>query len=72
MRVVSSGLAMVALALAGLIGVARADDAAKEVTLKGTMQCAKCSLHEEGATKCQDVLTVKDGDKENEVLRGEQ
>ncbi len=33
----------------------------KEVTLKGTLTCAKCTLHE-GAT-CQSVLQVKDGDK---------
>lgn len=38
----------------------RADDA-KEVTLKGTLTCAKCSLHE--GTQCQNVLQVKEGDK---------
>lgn len=37
----------------------RADDA-KEVTLKGTLTCAKCSLHE--GTQCQNVLQVKEGD----------
>lgn len=30
-----------------------------ETTLKGEMTCAKCGLHE--ATKCQNVLRVKDG-----------
>lgn len=36
--------------------------AAKEVTLKGTMVCAKCTLHE--GEKCQNVLKVKAGGKE--------
>lgn len=63
MRIVSSTLAFAVIAAAGFLGIARAEDApaAKEVTLKGTQQCAKCSLHE--ADKCQDVLTVKEGDK---------
>ena len=38
----------------------RAEDG-KEVTLKGTLTCAKCTLHE--GTTCQSVLQVKDGDK---------
>ena len=63
MRILSNRLALLAVATLALVGVARAEDA-KEVTLTGTMQCAKCSLHEEGVTTCQDVLTVKDGDKE--------
>ena len=61
MRTLSKRLALLAIATVALLGVARADDAAKEVTLKGTMQCAKCSLKE--AAACADVLTVKDGDK---------
>jgi hypothetical protein len=36
--------------------------AAKEVTLKGTLGCGKCSFHE--AKACQNVLKVKAGDKE--------
>ena len=36
-------------------------EAAKETTLKGTMTCAKCGLHE--TAKCQNALQVKDGDK---------
>ena len=35
--------------------------AAEETTVKGTLKCAKCSMHE--ADKCQAVLVVKDGDK---------
>ena len=41
----------------------KADKApAKEVTVKGTAKCAKCSLKE--ADKCQATLVTKDGDKE--------
>ncbi len=41
----------------------RADDKGekKEVTLKGTILCAKCALKE--AKKCQTAIQVKDGDK---------
>jgi len=47
--------------LALLVSFVRADDA-KEVTFKGTLTCAKCDLKETAA--CQNVLKVKDGDKE--------
>jgi hypothetical protein len=40
---------------------AAASTDAKEVTLKGTLGCAKCSFHE--AKACQNVLKVKDGEK---------
>jgi len=33
------------------------------VTLEGKIVCAKCSLHEEGRAKCQNVLVVEDGDE---------
>jgi len=36
----------------------------KEVTLKGTILCAKCALKAEGVTKCTNAIKVKDGDKE--------
>ena len=49
--------------LCGLAGLARADDAKPEQTLKGTLACAKCVLHDKDATQCQSVLQVKDGDK---------
>ena len=61
MRILSNRLALLAVATIALVGVVRADDAAKETTLTGTMLCAKCSLKE--ATVCTDVLQVKDGDK---------
>jgi hypothetical protein len=54
--------------LAGLTArVYAADDAKNEVTLTGTMVCAKCKLHE--ADKCQNVLQVeKDGKTVNYYL----
>jgi hypothetical protein len=45
----------VALVLA-VVSMARAE----ETTLSGTMVCAKCTLKKADATKCQDVLVVKD------------
>ena len=37
-------------------------EAGKEVTVKGTAKCAKCSLKE--ADKCQATVVAKEGDKE--------
>ena len=45
------------LAMCAFVSFVRADDTA--TTLKGSMTCAKCGLHE--STKCQSVLQVKDG-----------
>ena len=42
------------LAFAGLL------TAAEEVTLNGTIRCAKCSLKKADAKECQDVLVTKD------------
>jgi hypothetical protein len=55
-------LANVALALAVVIGLV-AVASAEETTLTGKIMCAKCSLKKADATKCQDVLVVKNGDK---------
>ncbi|MGN6369456.1 MAG: DUF6370 family protein [Phycisphaerae bacterium] len=44
-----------------LFSAAFAADAPKEVTLTGTLECAKCELHQ--SDKCQNVLKVTDGDK---------
>ena len=41
----------------------RADDK-KEVTLKGTILCAKCSLKEKGVTKCTTAIQVKEKGKD--------
>jgi len=38
-----------------------AEDKAKEVTLKGTLMCAKCALGE--TTECTTAIQVKEGDK---------
>jgi len=62
--------AFMAAALAGcwLAGGASADDQkkddekAKEVTLKGTIVCAKCALKE--GKKCQNAIQVKEDGKE--------
>ncbi len=35
----------------------------KEVSLTGTMMCAKCGLKEPGVTKCTNAIQVKDGEK---------
>jgi hypothetical protein len=37
--------------------------AAKEVTLEGTMMCAKCGLKVPGITKCTNAIQVKEGEK---------
>jgi len=48
-----------AMALAIVLSVASMAQAA-ETTLSGTMVCAKCTLKKADASKCQDVLVVKD------------
>jgi hypothetical protein len=63
------------LALAGglllAVSVSRllaADDTSKEVTITGTMVCAKCTLHE--TKSCQNVVQVeKDGKTVNYYLK---
>ena len=54
-------ISRIALAMALLVGVAALAQAADtETTLNGTIMCAKCMLKKADATKCQDVLVVKD------------
>jgi len=50
------------VAVFALSAVARAADAGKEVTLKGTITCAKCDL--KVADKCATVIKFKEGDKD--------
>jgi type 1 fimbria pilin len=57
---IASFTAALMLAVAGAAFAAAASDA-KEVTLPGTMKCAKCSMHV--SKTCADVLEVKEGDK---------
>jgi len=55
-----TGMAL-ALACALVVSIRAAEKADKEVTLKGTITCAKCDLNVEKA--CTTVIQVKDGDK---------
>ena len=59
-------LAKVALAVVVLVGFVAGASAGDETTLTGNVMCAKCALKKADATKCQDVLVVKDGDKTTE------
>jgi hypothetical protein len=49
----------ITMAMALVLAVASLARAA-ETTLSGTMVCAKCTLKKADASKCQDVLVVKD------------
>jgi hypothetical protein len=49
-------LAKVGLALALVLGLMAAANAADETTVTGKVVCAKCSLKKADAAKCQDVL----------------
>jgi Family of unknown function (DUF6370) len=56
-------IAKLGLALAVVVGFLALATAADETTVTGSVMCAKCTLKKADATKCQDVLVVKDGDK---------
>jgi hypothetical protein len=54
---------LLGLAVVVALGLtAMADEKGKEVTLKGTVTCAKCDLKE--ADKCHTVIKVKEKDKD--------
>ena len=58
-------LLAVTVALTGLVGLTHATDVtAKAVTLTGTLTCAECQLRQKTAKPHQDVLLVKEGEKE--------
>jgi len=56
---------VVLAAILGLVlaGAAFAGDAAENVTVEGTLLCAKCTLKDEAQKDCQNVLQVKQGDE---------
>ena len=56
-------LAIVSIVVLMSISAGLAGDKAESVTLEGKIVCAKCALHEEGRTKCQNVLVVEDAGK---------
>ena len=60
MRTVWSVSLVLAVTCFFVVGL-QADDK-KEVTLKGSIMCAKCELNE--GNKCQTVIQVKEGGKE--------
>ena len=62
MRMALNVLLILTLGFA-FIGALRADDK-KEVTLKGTILCAKCALKEKGVTKCTTAIQVKEDGKD--------
>ena len=53
--------AVLGLAMSTAFAADKKEDSGKEMTVKGTMTCAKCGLHE--TEKCQNAIQVKDGDK---------
>jgi Family of unknown function (DUF6370) len=59
MKTVLTSLFALAMGCALVFGIQAQEQ--KEVTLKGTILCAKCSLKQE--TKCTTAVQVKDGDK---------
>jgi len=50
---------LASLCLMATLAFAGAAAAAEEVTLSGTVVCAKCSLKKDDAKECQDVLVAK-------------
>ncbi len=50
--------------LCSTVGMLRADDGDKPITIKGDGLCAKCGLKDKDAKKCQNaVIVTKDGKK---------
>jgi len=57
--------------LCSSLGLLRADDGGKAITLKGDGLCAKCGLKDKDAKKCQNVVIVtKDGKETTYYLAG--
>jgi hypothetical protein len=62
-------LAVVLAVVVGLLALAQAADE-KEVTINGSIKCAKCMLNKADAKGCQDVL-VADDNTEYYVVKNE-
>jgi hypothetical protein len=60
-------LAVFALAFAAASGLALVPAAADEVTLEGTIVCAKCTLKKPDAKECHNVLLVPDKDGKDDA-----
>jgi Family of unknown function (DUF6370) len=62
---VKTALSMLAgLAMLLMLSLAVTAEEKKEVTLKGDITCAKCTLKVEGQDSCATVIKVKEGDKD--------
>ena len=62
--VVFSVALLLCCALVGSVAIGGEEKAAKQVTLEGTIACAKCTLQKAGQGGCQNVLIVeKEGEK---------
>jgi uncharacterized protein DUF6370 len=59
-------IAKLGLALALVAGLVAVAVAADEMTVTGQVLCAKCTLKKADAKECQNVLVVKNGDKNDE------
>jgi Family of unknown function (DUF6370) len=57
--------------LCSSLGLLRADDSGKTITIKGDGLCAKCALKDKDAKKCRNaVIVTKDGKKITYYLSG--
>ncbi len=57
--------------LCSSLGLLRADDGGKTITIKGDGLCAKCGLKDKDAKKCRNAVVVtKDGKKTTYYLAG--
>src|SRR6516225_1212404 len=57
--------------LCSSLGLLRADEKGKTITIKGDGMCAKCGLKDKDAKRCQNVVIVtKDGKKTTYYLDG--
>ena len=64
MKTALSMLAGLAMVLMLSLVVTAEEKEKKEVTLKGDITCAKCTLKVEGQDTCATVIKVKEGDKD--------